>query len=227
VGSEERDRIDARLVDYYSARGAEYEHIYEKPERRNDLVRLKRLVESLVIDEDVLELACGTGYWTERVARVARSVVATDARDRVLEVARSKRLPPERVRFAVLDAFDVSAIPGRFTAAVAGFWWSHVRRERVLTFLGQLHARLGPRTRVIFFDNRFVPGSSTPISRTDALGNSYQRRVLADGREYEVLKNFPTPDELRQALVPRAEDVAVVELEYHWLLSYRVGGLHA
>jgi hypothetical protein len=49
--------------------------------------------------------------------------------------------------------------------------------------------------------------------------------VLADGRAYEVLKNFPTPDELRQALVPRAEDVVVVELEYYWLLSYRVGGL--
>lgn len=35
------------------------------------------------------------------------------------------------------------------------------------------------------------PGSSTPISRTDAAGNTCQLRMLSDGRRCEGLKNFP------------------------------------
>ncbi len=41
-------------------------------------------------------------------------------------------------------------------------------------------------------DNKYVTGSSTPISRTDAHGNTYQNRPLKDGSTHEVLKNFPS-----------------------------------
>src|SRR6185369_2752294 len=117
------------LVDYYSRRAPEYERIYHKPERQADLRALEALVLGDVAGHDVLEIACGTGWWTERIARVARSVLATDASEEVLEIAKSKPAPAGRVRFAIADAFAPRTIAGEFTAAFAGFWWSHVPRE--------------------------------------------------------------------------------------------------
>ena len=110
---------------------------------------------------------------------------------------------------------------GHFTAAFAGFWWSHLRRDEIARFLGQLHARLGPGARVVFTDNRMVEGSSTPVSRVDATGNTYQTRRLEDGSVHEVLKNFPTPDELHATLDKLATSIEITELTYYWCVSYR------
>jgi hypothetical protein len=55
---------------------------------------------------------------------------------------------------------------------------------------------------VVFLDNRFVPGSSTPIAESDAEGNTYQVRTLADGSTHRVLKNFPDRDALMAIVAP-------------------------
>ena len=73
----------------------------------------------------------------------------------------------------------------------------------------------------MFLDNRYVEGSSTPLSRTDAGGDSFQLRKLQDGSLYEVLKNFPAAEELKLAMAGRATAVEVTLLDYHWILSYR------
>jgi len=65
-----------------------------------------------------------------------------------------------------------------------------------------------------------MEGSSTPISRTDEQGNTYQTRRLDDGSEYEVLKNFPTEPELRAAVGDFATNVQIELLRYYWVLSY-------
>ena len=79
-----------------------------------------------------------------------------------------------------------------------------------------------PGARVVMIDNRYVEGSSTPIAETDAAGNTYQRRRLDDGSTHRVLKNFPSPHELRTAVDGHGVDVEVVEWTYFWGLSYRV-----
>jgi demethylmenaquinone methyltransferase/2-methoxy-6-polyprenyl-1,4-benzoquinol methylase len=214
--------LDSHLVEYYAARAAEYERIYAKPERQADLAALRSHVARLLAGHDVLELACGTGYWTSLLAPGARSILATDLSGEALTLARAKTYPEGRVAFAHLDAYHPAGAPGRFTAAFAGFWWSHVPRERLAAFVGALHRRLGVGALVVFLDNRYVAGSSTPVSRTDERGNTYQVRTLADGRTYEVLKNFPAPAELLAALAGAATDSSLTELQYYWLLSYRV-----
>jgi demethylmenaquinone methyltransferase/2-methoxy-6-polyprenyl-1,4-benzoquinol methylase len=214
--------MDSHLVEYYAQRAAEYERIYAKPERQADLATLRSHATHLLAGHDVLELACGTGYWTFLLASVVRSILATDVSQEALTVARAKTYPAGRVTFAHLDAYHPAGAPGRFTAAFAGFWWSHVPRERLAAFLNALHRRLGAGALVIFLDNRYVTGSSTPVSRTDERGNTYQMRALADGRTYEVLKNFPAPAELLDALAGAATDSSLTELQYYWLLSYRV-----
>lgn len=210
----------ATLIDYYSRRAEEYERIYRKPERQADLERLRAHLCSLVGGRRVFEVACGTGYWTAAIADVVESVLATDASEEVLEIAREKRLHPGHVTFAKVDAYHPRLPRRDFDAGLAAFWWSHVPKARLSTFLDAFHAALLPGARVVFMDNHFVPGSSTPISRTDSEGNTYQQRRLDDGSTHEVLKNFPSPEELRGVLAPHA--VEVTTLDFFWCASYEL-----
>src|SRR5688572_4875365 len=82
---------DATLTDYYAARAPEYDRVYEKPERQGDLAKLRALVRETFRGADVVDIACGTGYWTEILAEVARSVVAIDINDSVLQIAARRR----------------------------------------------------------------------------------------------------------------------------------------
>ena len=208
------------LVDYYRRRAREYEAIYAKPERQTDLAFLKKHIPERLAKRRVLEVACGTGYWTVLVARSAAKVVATDATEEPMRVAMSKDYGERDVRFELADAYALSADLGRFDGALAAFWWSHLPRSRTADFLASLHARLESRARVLLLDNRYVEGSSTAIAERDAEGNTYQRRRLADGSENRVLKNFPTEAELRAALAPYAREFSYRQLAYYWLVEY-------
>jgi demethylmenaquinone methyltransferase/2-methoxy-6-polyprenyl-1,4-benzoquinol methylase len=80
---------------------------------------------------------------------------------------------------------------------------------------------VAPGAIVVFFDNRYVEGSSTPLSRRDAQGNTYQARKLDNGSAHEVLKNFPTERELVERASAHGLEAKVEWLEYYWLLTYR------
>jgi len=211
------------LQAYYARRAASYERVYLKPERQAELRALEAWLPGVFAGRRALEIACGTGWWTPHGARDAASWLATDLNPETLAIARAKAMPP-CVRLAELDAWRLDTLGAqRFDAAFAGFWWSHVERARLPGWLEQLHARLEPGARVVFIDNRYVPGSSTPIARVDAAGDSWQRRALDDGSQHEVLKNFPTRDEAVAALGARARDIEWTAHPHYWVLSYRLG----
>jgi SAM-dependent methyltransferase len=205
----------AGLADYYQRRAREYEAVYAKPERQADLLALHHWLAACTSGRRVLEVACGTGYWTRTAADTAATIVATDYNDAPLAIARSKnyRCP---VRFEQADAYRLGEFGGRFDCAMAHFWWSHVPIGALSGFLKGVAGQLEPGAVLLFADNRFVEGSSTPIGRTDHEGNTYQRRRLEDGSEHEVLKNFPTVSEIRQRLSEVTGNIEVVELEYYW-----------
>ncbi len=213
--------MDAELVAYYRRRAREYEAIYAKPERQADLALLRERIPALLAGRRILEVACGTGYWTECLAAHAREIVAVDLAEEAMAIARAKAYPPERVRFEPADAYALPVALGAFGGAFAGFWWSHVPRGRIGEFLGSLHARLEPGSTVVLLDNRYVEGSSTPIAGFDVDGNTFQVRRMTDGGTVRVMKNFPSEDELRRDLAPRATAIEYVALEYYWLVSYR------
>jgi len=204
---------------YYSKRAAEYEQIYQKPERQHELEWLRRRIPELLANRTVLEVACGTGYWTQFIAKSARAVHACDINEPVLEIAREKRLP-KSVHFFKADAVALEGVPPGCDAAFAGFWWSHVKKSGIDQFVANLARKLAPGSRVVVLDNQFAEGSSTPISRRDADGNSYQMRHLANGEEYEVLKNFPSAAELAEAVRPVAREAHLEALTYYWLLVF-------
>lgn len=215
---------DSDLEDYYAQRADEYERIYDKPERQADLARLHEIVPSLLEGRHVLEIACGTGYWTQFVARRAASVLATDVNEPVLELARRKTYSDDNVTLARLDIYSDDDSTRRFDAGLAAFWWSHVPRQGQSEFIERFHWRLGSGALVVLLDNRYVEGSSSPLTRSDEHGNTFQTRGLDDGKTYEVLKNFPDALELANAFADHARDLEFVELEYFWCASYRVTG---
>jgi SAM-dependent methyltransferase len=210
------------LAEYYSRRAPEYDRIYEKPERQADLAVLRERVRETFRGEKVLEVACGTGFWTEVLAEVARSITAVDINESVLQIARGRR-GAERVRFERGDVYALPELP-LASACLAGFWWSHMPKARIAPFLTGMHKRLEPGATVMFMDNCYVEGNSTATARTDADGNTYQTRKLDDGSTHEVLKNFPADAELERAVSPFANSPKIERLRYYWILTYRLKG---
>lgn len=210
--------MNTDLARYYAERAAEYEQIYEKPERQLDLRVLESQLSGLFSQRDVLEIACGTGYWTQRIAETARSIFATDINDEVLAIAEAKTYGCPTI-FRQLDLFDLPENPGRrFGALCAGFIWSHIPKEKLPLFVQKLAAQVLPGGRLIFFDNRFIEGGSTPVFSTDENGNTYQRRFLKDGSEHLVLKNFPDETELSGWLSAYGS-LEIRELSYFWTVA--------
>jgi 2-polyprenyl-3-methyl-5-hydroxy-6-metoxy-1,4-benzoquinol methylase len=207
------------LVAYYSARAAEYDRIYAKPERQNDLRAMERWLPAQLSKRTVLELACGTGYWTQFIAQAARTVVAIDAAPEPLAIAR-RRIRQSGVTFLLGDAYRLPSDIGVFDAAIAGFWFSHVPRSRRQEFLLHLNERLTSRSPVILFDNLYVKGSSTPIAEQDNEGNTYQLRRLKDGTTHRVLKNFPTEAELVSLVEKIGENGRFTRWNHYWALTY-------
>lgn len=213
--------LDDPLQAYYAARAREYDRVYEKPERQHDLRALEAWLPGVFAGRRVLELACGTGWWTRLLAPVAQAVTAVDTAEETLEIARVRCAALGRVRFVQGDAYEPPVEWGEVDACFAGFWWSHVPRARLGAFLSSLHARLPPGSPVVFLDNRYVEGSSTAVGAADAAGDTWQLRSLADGSVHRVLKNFPGEGELRAA-VASVDPAPCLHLWHHyWALTYR------
>ena len=210
------------LQSYYAARAGEYDRVYLKPERQSDLRQIEQWLPSVLAGAAVLEVACGTGYWTQFIAPVASAVVALDSSPETLRIAKERVTAPN-VEFHVGDAYALPRFARRFSAAFAGFWFSHVPLERQREFLLGLNSALAPGARVVLLDNLFVAGSSSAIVDQDAGGNTYQRRSLSDGSIHRVLKNFPTEAQLHALMRAGLGDAPVYRRwEHYWALEYRV-----
>ena len=205
---------------YYAQRAQVYERVYHKPGRQRDLRAMESALVVPFAGRHVLEVACGTGWWTPHGARLAASWLATDLNPETLAIARAKVMPAS-VRFAAVNAYTLAGLEGlTFDAAFAGFWWSHVPLARLVDWLTLLHSRLDSGAQVMLLDNRFVAGSSTAISRRDDEGNTYQQRTLDDGSVHEVVKNFPSRDGALAAIGDGVRDIVWREHTHYWVLSY-------
>ena len=215
-------RIDNDIKQYYSDRAYEYDKTYLRPERQKDIKELHKLLKILFIDQNVLEIACGTGYWTNTIASVSKFITAVDINDEVLQIAKSRGIPSNKVNFVQDDVYLLNKIQDDFSAGFAGFWWSHILKSKLKEFISLFHSKFQSKALIIFIDNRRVKRSSTPISRIDIHGNTYQIRKLEDGREYKILKNFPTKKEIYDILGNEVKNLKIQFLKYFWIVSYNI-----
>jgi SAM-dependent methyltransferase len=213
---------------YYAKRAPEHDYFmgYTGNEEMERLLGpLIAWCEDDVRDRDVLEIACGTGNWTQVLAKRARSVVATDVNAAVIDIARAKPYDSDRVRFEVADAYDLGKIAGEFDAAFAADWWSHIPKAALREFASGLRDRLRPRSRVVIIDMLPTEELNKWFSHYDDDGNLIHKREFPDGEVFEVVKNFPTEDELNDILMGLADDVRYREHDplRRWMLTFTTG----
>ena len=181
-------------------------------------------VEPFVRDRDVLEIACGTGNWTQVLSKRAKSVVAVDQSPAYLRIARSKVYSKDNVTFLNDDAYSLEGVEGEFEAAFAADWWSHIPRSHVPDFVESMMAKLSPGSTVVLLDMLPRPSLDAMFSHYDADGNCIHRRRFDDGTEFEVVKNFPSEPELREALGRYADNLTYREHDElrRWVLTLKV-----
>ena len=209
------------MVQYYARRAAEYEHVYELPHWQPGLARLHEIVAAVFAGRRVLEVACGTGYWTVRLAAIAARVSASDINEETLDLARARLASHPHVTLRLADAYRPPAEAETFDAGLAALWLSHVDRARMDEFLAAFHARLEPGARVVMFDERDHPTRTARPGQVDAAGNRYEWRRLENGDRYEIIKNLFDDQELTTLLAPHASDLAVEDLGRFWAVTYR------
>lgn len=214
-----------RVAAYYAAQADEYEEIsgIGTDLFENTFARLKKLYQNRFAGLDVLELACGTGYWTAVLATTAKSVLATDVNPELVALSGKKLASVPNVRCEVASAYSLDSVNGTFSAAFAHFWLSHVPKKKLRSFLETLNARLRPDALVMFADLlEYQPKWGQ--RRVDEHGDLYEDRMLRDGRRFETIKNFPTEKELTGALRGIANEIeyTIYRPENIWAVFYRV-----
>lgn len=210
---------------YYSSRAATCDTVYVQPDRQEEFALLRQRVAALVQGQNVLELACGSGYWTAVLAGSAHSVLATDNNPLMLQAAQARDLPRQKVRLARVDAFELdlaSNLASNYSACFAGFFWAHVKREQQTELLARVRQAIGKDGLLILIDDNYLEEDTAPVARTDAEGNTYQIETLADGERYEYVKNFPSDSALRKKFSGVARDIRILRLQHSWMLSCRL-----
>jgi len=213
------------VAEYYAARAKEYDLTagYCDPVAGKARDVLRAAFRKAMENRSVLEIACGTGYWTEVVSRVASSVLATDISDAMLGLARRRLAGLGNVRFQVADAYSLHGVPCGFTAAFAHWWWSHVPKRLIPHFLATLHGKLAPDARVLLVDQ--LPSAYERVNPgVDADGNTTEERTVSNGRRFRIVKNFPAQEDVLAALAGSAAGIEYREFpdECSWSVCYRV-----
>ena len=97
------------MVKYYKDRAKEYEEIYEwrDPNRQEEQDLMEKTLKEIFTGRSVLDIGCGTGYWTQRISETAERILGIDINEAVLEIARSKDYgcPTE---YRVMDAYNMT-----------------------------------------------------------------------------------------------------------------------
>lgn len=177
--SDQPTTLDHQLA-YYRAIADEYgDHAIDVPGQ----AELLEAVAAFQPTGDVLELACGSGAWTERLARTAATVTAVDGAPEMLRLARARLGVNAKVRFIEANLFAWQ--PDRqYDAVFFGFWISHVPEERFESFWSLVADALAPGGRVFFCDDNH----RTEPELIEGAGSPVVERRLNDGTPFRIIK---------------------------------------
>jgi SAM-dependent methyltransferase len=212
------------LQRYYDRRAAVYEDIYRRddPVRQAELKMVEEYARAKLAGRRVLEIACGTGFWSRKIVHVARHITAIDSSREMLAIARGKTDPPAKIDFRLADAFALDDVPGRFDGALAIFWLSHVPKSRIALFLEGLRRRVDRGASIVMADNMFNDGLGGEIVRPEGSEDAFKIRELPDGSRYRIVKNYYRSADLHALFHSGTIDLDVHIGTCYWWLSYRI-----
>jgi ubiquinone/menaquinone biosynthesis C-methylase UbiE len=215
------------MEEYYRRRAKGFdEEFYQGRDygRQKELQRIADVSREALKARRVLDVACGTAYWTQIVSETAESIVGTDFAGEMLEIAERKQFKCP-VSFCKADVFNLPFRNGSFSGGMADFWFSHVPREKIESFLENFHRLLQSESSVVMADNVYIAGIGGEFVKKEGDINTYKMRKLGDGSEHLVLKNYFSVDELVRIFAKHAKGFAgknVFYGEYYWYLFYKL-----
>jgi demethylmenaquinone methyltransferase/2-methoxy-6-polyprenyl-1,4-benzoquinol methylase len=196
-------------MEYYRARAGEYDEWFLRQGRYDhgaelnqawfaEVEQVRAALAAFQPVGRVLELACGTGLWTQYLHRYAEHITALDSSPEVLELNR-QRLDSDRVRYVQADLFGWEP-DDSYDVVFFSFWLSHVPESHFAGFWEMVRRALKPGGRAFLIDSRYDP---TTTARDHSLGGremTTMTRRLNDGRTFEIVKIFYEPARLESQL---------------------------
>lgn len=204
---------------YYDQRAPEYEQIYyrDNAERQDELKQAREQLLDLAAGRRVLDLACGTGYWTQVASQTAAEVVALDqSMGMIIEARKKEYVCP--VEFVQGDLYAHGLKPDSFDLVLLCFWLSHHSRADFGRLFAPLIEPARASAKIWLIDNNPPAESSVNQSlRIDEHGNNYKYRYLDDGTRFVIMKNYFSETELR-SLFPVFADLLDLQYgHYYWM----------
>jgi demethylmenaquinone methyltransferase/2-methoxy-6-polyprenyl-1,4-benzoquinol methylase len=210
------DELLAEQIAYYRARAPEYDRWWERtdqytldPELRAQWDADKRDLTALVDGwlspfrgGRALELACGTGIWTARLAPHFAEVVAVDAAPEAIAIARAKLRPAANVAFVEADVFAWEP-DSQFDVVFFSFWVSHLPPDHFAPFWSLVGRALAPGGRAVFIDNKPRDGVWPPVA-PEADEFVQTRTDLSSGDVFRIVKIYYEPAEIEERLASLA-----------------------
>lgn len=213
-------------LDYYRARAGEYDQWWHRQGRYDhgaalnaqwfsEAGTLSSALASFAPKGDVLEIACGTGIWTEKLLPFADRLTALDGSAEMLSM-NAQRLQSSRVNYIQADLFGWR--PGeQFDTVFFSFWLSHVPPERFEQFWQLVRSCLTPAGRVFFVDSRREQTSTAADHRLPAPDSTRLTRRLNDGREFRIYKVFYDAASLDERLAALGWRFDIQETERYFI----------
>ncbi|MCC5636965.1 class I SAM-dependent methyltransferase [Nostoc sp. CHAB 5844] len=203
------DKILQQQIEYYSARANEYDEWFyrigrydrgEKNNQRwfNEVAIVKDALHKISAVDDILELASGTGIWTQELLGIGKKITAIDASEEVIAINRSKLGLPS-VKYYIFDLFTWQP-DTEYDLVFFAFWLSHVPPNLLNSFLTKVNQSVRIGGQIFIIDSRFEPTSTANNHILEDDRNIYQTRNLNDGQEFQIVKIFYQPDELQDKL---------------------------
>lgn len=203
------DDIIQQQITYYSARAEEYDEWFYRTGRydRGEEINQRWFNEAIVVRtalyqigavENILELACGTGIWTQELLNIGKQITALDASQQVIEINRRK-LGATNIEYRLVDLFSWQP-DAEYDLVFFSFWLSHVPPRLVDSFLAKVSKSVRVGGQVFIIDSRFEPTSTAKNHILENDGDIYITRKLNNEQEFKIVKIFYQPEELRDKL---------------------------
>ena len=197
-------------IAYYNARAKEYDEWFYRIGRYDrgseinqrwfdEVGALKNVVHKVGTVESILELACGTGIWTQELLKIGKQITALDASQEMIEINCQKLNSASNVEYQQLDLF-LWQPDKQYDLVFFSFWLSHVPPAKVDEFLRKVYNSVLPGGKVTIVDSYFEITSSAKDHPLQDKNEIYQQRKLNDKREFQIFKIYYQPDVLLNKL---------------------------
>lgn len=216
-------KLDHNLKEYYSKRAEEYDVVYHRqiPVRLKEQKFIGNEIKKIFKKKYVLELACGTGYWTQYLVGSAKKVLASDISLEMLEIA-SNRITDPVFQFLLGDAYTPPVSVPSFSGAMANFWFSHVPKKQIKEFLTLLHKSVTPNSPILFTDGVYREELGGILIKKEGSEDTWKRRKLENKEEFDILKNYYSKEELEELFSPYSDNIKVIYMTHFWVVTYRL-----